>query len=736
MAIDFKRLNSNKHKHNKANIRIGVSTLVLGVGAATFPMHAMALAPVISTGGGVDVLNVTVVAGNNYSYELQATDPEGAVVYYDLAPGSAVPSWLVFYPIIPSTGTAYFIGTPTNEHVGSYSFVARATDSDTDNGGDNLSDTQTINIEVIYNANADSDGDGMPDGYETSKGFDPFNRDDALLDADGDGKSNLQEYNLGTDPLSNTLGPVVTVPAELTVDPYGLYTMVDPGVATAADITDGQVAVSASGRKDHYRPGHHSIRWSAHDNDGYSGSGTQYLNVRPFVELGSDVSVVEGGTGTLKVVLNGTPPSYPVTIVYKVSGTVGASEHNLVNGTATISEPNLEGEINIEAYDDGVSEPVETVTVQLTGVGSAAIIGANDTAHFYIHEGNLAPRVKLSAAQGGKKVRTASQTGGLVVVTADISDANASDTHAVSWLGTDNSLVDADVQDALFTFDPTSVNPGVYTLRVDVCDQQNGCGDAELALTVVDSLAALEATTDADGDGIVDSLDGYDDSDDDGVPNYLDGLNLENALQAAMGNEEGQYQLESDAGSHLALGDVAIKAAKLGAQVTMDDAAAYGNNGLASADSSYAYNGGLYDFRIEQLASNGESVKLVIPLSSALPANALYRHLTSAGWLTFTEDDNNMLASAIGEDGFCPPPGSESYGEGLTEGHWCVQLTVSDGGANDADGKANGRIANLGGVVEGPAPSTSSKKESSGLGAFSPGWLLLGLLLVRRRFKV
>ncbi|MCO6412815.1 MAG: hypothetical protein J5I92_08730, partial [Thiogranum sp.] len=188
-----------------------------------------------------------------------------------------------------------------------------------------------------------------------------------------------------------------------------------------------------------------------------------------------------------------------------------------------------------------------------------------------------------------------------------------------------------------------------------------------------------------DGDGVSDADEGIADSDGDRIPDYLDDLPNTNMLRMS---GDGRV-LETDTGLKLRLGHTVFQDA--GFYCTLAEAA-------LAEEADYGYPDGVVDFEIEGLEP-GAGAQVVVPLRRPLPANSRYRKYANGGWRDFVVDDRNALYSAPGEQGACPPPGSGQYETGLTTGHGCIQLTVEDGGPNDADNEANGSIQDPGGLA-------------------------------------
>ena len=123
------------------------------------------------------------------------------------------------------------------------------------------------------------------------------------------------------------------------------------------------------------------------------------------------------------------------------------------------------------------------------------------------------------------------------------------------------------------------------------------------------------------------------------------------------------------------------------------------------SDESALNIGGLFDFIATGLPQAGDTYSIVIPQRRPIPLNAVYRKLKEGEWVDFVSGNGNQILSATGEPGYCPPPGSNEWTEGLTEGDWCVQLQIVDGGPNDDDGIANRAVVDPGGIA---VPKTSN----------------------------
>lgn len=322
----------------------------------------------------------------------------------------------------------------------------------------------------------------------------------------------------------------------------------------------------------------------------------------------------------------------------------------------------------------------------------------------------------LTASQGSNTTRTVVTGGGPVIVTA-------STTGTFDWSTSSGALLTvedtADGDDAVFTFDPSGLAPGTYTVAVTV-DGVPG----SLLISVVSSAGGLDVA----------------DVDNDGIPNYLD----DTATPTIMQLTPGGGSIVAGSGM-LELGDIAFVSGADGAAVSAAEITAAG--GVADSTSSESCIGGCFDFAVTGVTPGG-SVQVVLPLSASIPANAVYRKLIGGAWRDFSATGGNAIASAMAVNGVCPAVASGDYTDGLTAGNDCVRLTLVDGGPNDADSTPNGIVRDPGGVAVAAAvqaPVSTIGDPSLGGGgctlaarpasaAKAGDWLLVGLALAGLAF--
>ncbi len=223
-------------------------------------------------------------------------------------------------------------------------------------------------------------------------------------------------------------------------------------------------------------------------------------------------------------------------------------------------------------------------------------------------------------------------------------------------------------------------------------------------ITITPTALTLSSANDSDGDGIDDATESVTDTLGNGIPDFLNHASLTARQLPIDTSDTDSLMVVSDSGV-LALGATAssVGASDLNngtlvwsATVTASDIGTTDDAVTSSCTS------GCFDFKVTGL-SNGATARVVVPLDTALGAFPVYRKFGNNTWQGFKIDDNNSISSAPASgtgSSQCPAPGSSAYSNvGLTPGDYCIQLTIQDGGPNDADGDANGTIVDPGGVA-------------------------------------
>ncbi len=473
-------------------------------------------------------------------------------------------------------------------------------------------------------------------------------------------------------------GPLLTIPDDITVDAIALFTPVDIGQATAQDFVDGvltdcctpEARIENGSNLPIFSPGVTNVVWTAIDADGNVEAQIQKINVRPLISFGPDVSVAEGETASIPVYLNGLSPEYPLDITFSVTdeGTASLDDFNVPSNIITFTESTV-AILSLDILADAESDSGETIVLELD---DSVNRGEKFKITITISEDNLPPLVELNAVQDNTETLIIKPGLGDVVITANVTDPNMQDTHTFDWSRSDSNLVDTDSDNTTLTFDPSGLTPGFYRVIVSVTDdgQPQLSGEATIDIRVI--------------------------NDDDDVPEIVfDPCNIIPEIRGI----DYEYIIEASAGNCLRVGPIGLASENGAAWLTVldfennDSLEPYTVNRMSSV-------GGRFDVQVHRMDRPGGVVDVVIPLRAPIPLDAglLLYDVSNLTWFEFEALDNERVASAPGEAGFCPPPGDASYQPGLNDGDYCLQMTIQDGGVNDLDDEANGLIETISGV--------------------------------------
>lgn len=496
--------------------------------------------------------------------------------------------------------------------------------------------------------------------------------------------------------IDSGVGPEITLPKDLcgefTVNANALYTRVDLGQASAVDRFGNVIPVSLVDGVSLFPPGLNKAAWQATDANGHTSISIQKVCVMPLVSISKDQRAAEGNQVSFTIHLNGSAPVYPVTIPLEVGGSAGVDDHDLALTEVTIKQ-GTEVSVDINISDDDAEENDENIIVQL----SQSLNLGNKSRHIIsISESNIPPQVSLALTQQDEDRLIVTPGDGEVTIYSHVIDADVDDIHNYVW-SADDEVVNLSLDEDIFRFDPRELPVGLYMFNLEVSDSGAPAkvDTATIYIEVVASLPTL-GSGDSDGDLIPDEQEGYGDSDGDGIPDYLDSIEQCNVLQERADTANG-YLIEGQPGVCLRRGEFTTSAESGGAYITDNDLS---DLGLVN-DEDATNVGGIFDYIAYGMPVQGDSFAIVMPQRNPIPENAVYRKYNKTkGWHHFIQNDDNSLWSTQGEPGYCPPPNIANtenlWTEGLTAGHWCVQMLIEDGGENDDDNQANGTIVDPG----------------------------------------
>ena len=548
-----------------------------------------------------------------------------------------------------------------------------------------------------------------------------------------------------------------------------------------------------------FEPGRHLLTWQAPQEGSNAHQKWHFrLDVLPLATFGpaATISAKEGSHVKVPVYLNGKAPSYPVRIPYTVGGSASYPEdHNAVNGEVIINSGKI-GTITFKINDDNITaEQLEEITFALQPPTTNNVaLGLHTEKRVVITETHLAPQLDIAVVQRGLVTRAIDnhtesneslQTTAVVIIRAN----NPEHKYRINWSESDNNLLAAStgVYGKSLRFNSANIPAGSYKIKAKITDllsDDNKQYSVETLINISDitSPAISSSETPVQQSFIFDNgislhwpalspigLFGYTTLYD--MPtlttsplypltsfeliHFGDSLLIDSPFQSISRQVTPPTDVLTEqpitprspqvsSGLILKSGNIITASGKNGHQITLDDINAHGD--INGGPALYPVDDDLVpeqivDFEISGLTTPGQSVSIVIPQENPVPKNAVYRkYMPHAGWVVFTGNSRNALASANKSNGICPAPESSAYISGLTEGHDCIRLTIEDGGPNDADQQANSIIKDPGGVSSQATTIADTNSSDAGRNSADGGgggsgfnllWLLFALTVVR-----
>ena len=495
-------------------------------------------------------------------------------------------------------------------------------------------------------------------------------QDSAGASAQGQAQIRIRRENNGQ--------AIVQVPADIHINATGVLTTVDLGVAQAFDQDGTPLAVTLLNDSNHFKPGVNTVYWQATDSQGNISIGNQTVTIEPQVAIDSYQIVQEGNTAKVNVSLNGPAVNYPMVIPYTISGNAQTDEdHNIQSGELIINS-GTHAQFDIALIQDNITEGDETLIITLD---SSLNLGAQSQHQLTISEQAQAPKLDLNVVQNDIEAMVVNREEGLISInlSADqpLDDFNINWSLASDQAPTIENLSIENLSDDImqFVFDPQLLATGSYSFNVSSQSKSIDSLSTDASITVLVQQSSVQLSSeDSDQDGISDIIEGLTDSDNDGIANYLDAINNCNVLASNVDNVN-KHLVVSQAGSCLRLGTQAF-----------------------NTQAHNATTNGITDVVVSDLVQAGASYKLVIAQQQPLPKDAVVQMYLEAlstddKWVDFSENANNYIMSAQGQNGVCPAPASNQWQAGSQAGHWCIQLTLEDGGINDGDSAINRAIS-------------------------------------------